>query len=216
MAIETKYKSYIRVGDQWDVMKHYKMFGWKLVGQEKYEDWLGEAERSPRVHFYELCFSRDKDAPWYNSVCQLEEEYNDICKNNYEAIKNKYKYDEKVKIGKKPIEPKMPKLAEPSKFLKGTIVFIIGILIMLIGISQEGEFQNILLPIGAVIAGIGVIVLLFKIKYLSGLKGEEKKKALEKQAKYKKDKEKYEDAVEKFFASRKHQIEKELKTLLNF
>ncbi len=216
MARETKTEIYVDFRKKYATIDHYTMFGWKLVGQEKYMDYLGEAERSAKIPFYDVPSPRDKDAPWYNRVCQLEEEYNDICKYHYEAIKSKYKYDEKVKIGKKPIEPKMPKLAEPSKFLKGTIVFIIGILIMLIGISQEGKFQTISSYMGATIAGIGSIVLLFKIKYLSGLKGEEKKKALEKQSRYKKDKEKYEDAVEKFFASRKHEIEEELRGIFNF
>ena len=207
MAREIKDEVHLRANEKYDVIRRYEMFGWKLDVSEKYTDYLGMSEA--KGIFFDLCFSRDKDAPWYKRVCELEKEYNDICKNDYEDIKIKYNYEEKSKIGQKPITPK---LAQPQKFFRGTLVLILGILILLFEASKEGELgdlNKILTEIGAVVTGIGAIVLLFKIKYLKGLKGKKKKKALNATAKYKED-------VAKFIASRKREIEDELKIIFKY
>ncbi|MBR5900575.1 MAG: hypothetical protein IKZ38_04185 [Clostridia bacterium] len=211
MALEEKREYvdgyYDGISRCYELKEEYEKFGWKFVGREDYVDADGP--------YYYLNFTRDKDAPWYNRVCELKKEYDAICRNDYEGIKNKYNYEERAKIGKKPIEPPKHKLAEPSKFFKGMIVFIIGILIMLIGISQPPETQESILYIGVAISILGLIVLLSKIKYLQGLKGEEKRKELERQLKYKKNKEKYESEVKKFFESRKNEIEEEIRKICN-
>ncbi len=212
-----------RPGEEEYAIKRNELFGWEVLSNQRCQEKQKEGDGWYVVIFNRITFTRDKDAPWYKRVCELEKEFNDISNREYEVIKDKYRYDgvvtDKIKVGEKPKEFKLPKLAEPEKFFKWMILFAIGTILFLFSMAlvkssgEEGYYALVML--GFILGAVGLIKSIPNAKYLEGLSGEKKKEAVETYAIYKEEKRKYDDAVEGFFNKRIMEISKELENLLN-
>ncbi len=207
-------------------IKAFEKFGWEVISSQRCQEQKGEYIYT----FTKITFTRDKDAPWYNRVREIEKEYGDLLSCEYEEIKDKYGYKEIAGKAKEPIKPKSPNVADPSVFFKCLRFFIISAIItaifIVLGNSKMFEYPlkdifQLVSKIGMVVSGIGLFITLVNIQFLVGLRGEEKEKALkayEKQlAKYKKEHEEfmaYETRANRFMVERQKELEKELANLI--
>ncbi len=201
-------------------ISRYEMFGWEVVSNQRCQEEEKRGDTWYTVTFNKITFSREKGEPWYKRVCELEAEYDDICSYEYEDIKDDYGYDEISGIGKRPKQPYLPKLAEPKKFFKGLFTFIIGAIISLIGMlismsGNDGSGAQLLGTGGYIVALVGFVMTLCRIKYLKGLKGQAKQDAINEYNKLVKENDKYDEDVSAFLGERLYQIEEEVDKLIN-
>lgn len=71
----------------------YESFGWEVVGNQRCQEYEGQTygiDGSSTKHystFNKITFTREKDAPWYAEVSQIEREYN-VLKDTAKTYKN--------------------------------------------------------------------------------------------------------------------------------
>ncbi|MBE5753844.1 MAG: DUF2721 domain-containing protein [Clostridiales bacterium] len=218
MAKETRVEQ-VHPEHENEKIKAFERFGWEVVANQRCQEQKGDYIYT----FNKITFSRDKSAPWYNRVRELEKEYGDILSRDYQDIKDKYGYEEKSGLGKKPIKPKRPRVAEPSVFLGCLCFFIICLVITLIFVFlgkietfdyMLKDFFSFISKVGMVATGIGLLVTLINIQFLVGLKGKEKEEALKLYETQNAEFLSYEHSVKQFLSKREKEINKELDELL--
>lgn len=228
MAKETRVEQ-VAPRQENEMIQYYARFGWEVHTNQRCQERRGDTLYT----FNRITFTRDKSAPWYKRACELEEEYNDVRTSTYDQIKYKYNYNEKSKLGErpaKPIKPKYPNVAEPKLFYKSlrTLIIFIALSLVFMFLSKNDAFTvqirdilQFLTRACLIVSGVGLIITLIRIKYLTGLKGEEKEKAI---TKYNKDIKSYEkkkaelksynESIEQFMINREKEILKELDSII--
>lgn len=60
--------------------KREEMFGWEVIGNQSVQQFKGSDPDGTQHYesYVKLTFSRDKSAPWYAEVAELEKEYNHL------------------------------------------------------------------------------------------------------------------------------------------
>lgn len=201
-------------------IRFYEIFGWEVQSNQRCQEVEYEGGEKYNVTFNKITFTREKNSPWYKRMCELEEEAH-ACKGqnveSYISAKDEYGYDERTKLGEIPVVKSLPKLAEPKKFLVPFIFFIIGVILCAIvskPLLNDNNGGGSLL----FIIGIGVVVLLFvslsKLKFMKGLKGSNKKNAIEEYCRTVNEREVYDKKAEEFLSMRLDEIFEEAESLL--
>ncbi len=193
-----------------EVIKYYERWGWEVISNQRHQEKERRGDTVYTNTFNKITFSRDKAAPWYGRVCQLENAYYYISEKGSDdyLLAKEYGY-----TGERPEWVPEPKIYKPGKFFVPFILFSIFVIIAVISFMKFGG--NAVGVVAAVFGVISFIVMLCNIGKLSGLKGEAATKALndyeEKSTKWWKNKK----AVEKFLKDKLIEIIEEAERLIN-
>lgn len=228
MARETRVEQ-VHPEHENEKIKALETFGWEVISNQRCQEQKGDYIYT----FNKITFSRDKSAPWYNRVRELEKEYGDILSCDYQEIKDKYGYEKMSGLGNKPvmpIKPNYPNVAEPKVFYKSlrTLIIFIALSLVFMFLSkndaftvQVRDFLQFLTRACLIASGVGLIITLIRIQYLVGLKGDEAKKAIEEYKEadklYKEEliiEKEYYDSVKLFIKNREKAILKELESII--
>lgn len=192
----------------------HEMFGWEVISNQRCQEEQKRGDNWYTVTFNKITFSREKSAPWYDRVCELEEEANYLVKYGIKAING-----EAFGI-KEPKKVKKPLIARRSGFFWG-LFFVLqyGLYNALNFLSPELSMLNLnssgLIGAASCILFIVGLVKVFKnIKNLKGLSGAAAKEAIEKYNKYQEDYKEYANKLKEICDQRREEILAELIELI--
>ncbi len=211
-----------------ETIRFYENFGWEVQSNQRCQ----EKEGGYNVTFNKITFTREKNFPGRERMCKLEEEARRI-KNksveDYLCAKDKYGYDEKTKLGERPKIYELPKFAQMKKFFIPFTFFLICAICALLsapsvfrfmeaGTYEQGENALFVKGITLFVTGWATVILFFvslsKIKFLKGLKGSKREKAIEKHNKSIEAQNAYDSKAKAFLCERYKEIVSEAEALL--
>lgn len=213
-------------------LKWYERFGWEVVSNQRCQEVEWEGDTKYNVTFNKITFTRDKSAPWYKRMVELEAEANDMDEYPYEVLKEKYGYQCKADEVGCPEPMSEPKIAHPQKFNKGLVMLIIGLVMynfisLIPFVFRDVEFiAQIYRELGVdtfsiigvaffILALVGFIKMMKNIKNLKGLKGDKAEKAIRKYNDYITRVNMYNKYVDEFIDNRYKEIFEEAEQLIN-
>lgn len=209
------------------MISFYEQFGWELQSNQRCQETKYRGDDKYTSTFNKITFTREKNSTWHKRMCELEEEASMLLKleaEDYPAVKDEYGYEDRLKLGKRPTVKALPKFAEPKKFFIPFAFFLICAICALLSASsilssmEAGAYESE--GEGAIfVTGWATVILFFvslsKIKFLKGLKGAKKKKAIEEFNESSAALKAYDEKVEEFFSKRYDEIIAEAEALLS-
>ena len=187
----------------------YQKFGWEVIGNQRCQEEEKRGDTWYTITFNKITFSREKNEPWYDRVCELEQRTLYLNDKGIDAIDG-------TKYGVyAPAYVPEPQIAKRGKFFLGLILLIVGLIgVVVLGNEILPNLTSELIPLFGILAAACFFLTVSNVKNIKGLSGQAAKDALNEYYQYRSDYTAYTNKLEQILDDEYDAIEAELNTLL--